>query len=175
VIEKCIRREILMLKPRQHIPKSVTIIQIIGLSFDEPGRVLRTRTRFEAGNPRFRAEFPLFDGGITRQDCMDWLAKVVPHEVPRSACVFCPYHDNREWARIKLEDPAGWARAVEVDKSLRIAGNVVNRNMDRAMFVHRQCVPLDQADLTVPDRPKREAHPDLFRTMAHECSGMCGL
>jgi len=61
----------------------------------------------------------------------------IPHEVPRSACVFCPYKSNHEWRLVRDNDPAGWARAVEVDESFRRPGMVANRNMELSMYLHR--------------------------------------
>lgn len=48
----------------------------------------------------------------------DWLRDKIPHETPRSACTFCPFHDNAEWQRIKAV-PADWDRACQIDDSLR--------------------------------------------------------
>lgn len=103
----------------------------------------------------------------SRQDCLDYLADKLPHAVPRSACVFCPYHSNAEWKHLKATDPAGWNRAVEVDNALRKPGTVANRNLDQKMYVHRSCVPLDVIDF---DKPQL----GLFRPMANECQGLCG-
>ena len=71
----------------------------------------------------------------------------VPHEVPRSACVFCPYRSNEEWRWLRDNDPAGFQRAVEIDVALRTPGNVVNRNLEQQLYVHRSCVPLAEAFL----------------------------
>ena len=69
---------------------------------------------------------------MTRGDCLTWLeAFGVPHEVQKSACVFCPFKSNAEWRRLRDTDPAGWARAVEVDNALRIEGAVANRKLDQ--------------------------------------------
>lgn len=176
VIERAIRRDIIGLKPRQRIPKDVAIEQIIGLSADEPGRVARTKARFEKDRTNTTPIFPLWDAYQSRGNCLGYLEKIVPHAVPRSACTFCPYHNNCEWQRIKAV-PEDWERACQVDDSLRVKGSVCQRNMDHHLFVHRSCVPLREADLTAPE-PKLQqlglsfsGGPDL----PVECSGMCGL
>lgn len=171
VVERAIRRVILKLEPRQRIPKDVSVVQIIGLSADEPSRVLRVRTTFSNSVKWAVPEFPLFDLGMDRAACIQWLKDYgVPHEVPRSACVFCPYKSNSEWLRLKESDQRGWERAVDIDRALRTPGNVVNRKMERLMFLHRSCVPLEEADLR--DRDRRIGQ--TIMSFDTECLGMCG-
>jgi hypothetical protein len=173
VIERTIRREVLGLKPRQRIPRDVRVIQYIGISLDESGRAERMKAR--RGGSKFM--FPLIERFMTRQNCLEWLAERgnVPHEVPRSACVFCPFHDDAEWQRIK-EVPEDWARAVQIDEALRVPGNVVNRNMDAEMFVHRSCKPLVQIELK-PRAEDKQQHIGFWRdsNFSRECLGVCGL
>ena len=102
---------------------------------------------------------------MTRQDCMNYLEQRVPHHVPRSACVYCPYKSNREWLRLKNNDPDGWARAVEIDEGMRTEGTVFNRKMDANLYLHRSCKPLAEA-------PLDENQLELFDM---ECEGGCGL
>jgi hypothetical protein len=170
VVERCIRRDVLGLQPRQRIPREILVEQIIGLSYDEPSRVIRVRETFRERVKWATPAFPLFEMQMTRRHCVDWLARYgVPHEVPRSACVFCPYKTNEEWLRVKActED---WARAVEIDRALRIPGNVVNRRMIRSMYLHRSCVPLENADL----RSRDERAGQSVMSFDTECLGMCG-
>ena len=164
VVERIIRREILALKPRQHIPKPVDFTQYLGFSFDEPGRAARAKGRFDQRG--WRVGFPLFDMQWARTDCIRYLEGRVPHPVPRSACVFCPFKSNREWRDLKSNDPDGWARAVEVDEGLRKPGVVVNRGMYGELFLHRACVPIRDANL--------ESDQTEFGFMG-ECEGGCGL
>lgn len=138
-------REYLGLKPRQHFPKSIRITQAIGFSFDEQGRAGRTLVQWK--RPQILPRFPLIEWRWTRERCVEFLRETLPHEVPRSSCVFCPYRTNQSWKWLRAADPAGWQRAVEIDRALRKPGNVVNRQMRDELFIHRQCVPLDEADL----------------------------
>lgn len=176
-IERHIRRGVIGLQPGQRIPKGVRVTQLIGLSFDEPTRVLRVRARFASCVPWGSPEFPLFDIGMTRADCVAWLKSYgIPHETPRSACVFCPYTNNQRWQWMKDNAPGDFARAVEIDRALRIPGNVVNRNMDAQMYVHPRCQPLEDVDFSISNQEhrKREAGEMAFN-FAEECEGMCGL
>lgn len=166
VIERCIRREILGVQPRCRIPKSTQVVQYVGISLDEAGRFERMIKRRTLG----AMKAPLIDRYMTRQDCLTWLAEHgnVPHEVPRSACVYCPMHDDAEWLRVKAV-PEDWAKAVAVDESLRIQGNVVNRNMDAEMFLHRSCKPLVQIEFK--PREKTQTSIPFYR----DCLGVCGV
>lgn len=169
VIEQTIRRTLCGLQPGRRIPKkSFNIVQHVGISVDESGRFTRMSKRRTLGLMRA----PLIERHMTRQDCLDWLRERgnVPHEVPRSACVFCPFHDDEEWLRIKAV-PADWARAVEIDEALRTVGYAVNRNMDADMFVHRSCKPLVQIDFTPKLGQPRQERLGFWR----ECLGVCGL
>jgi len=100
---------------------------------------------------------------------MAWLRERVPHTVPRSACVFCPFHTNHEWAELRRSDPAGWARAVAIDEALRRDGNVVNRGMDQKLYLHRSCLPLVAINFDA-------LAPEAVDSMTTgECDGMCGV
>ena len=164
VVEKCIRRDVLGLLPRQRTPKDVKLVQYLGFSLDEPGRAARARGRFELRGWS-DVRFPLIEDKMTRQDCMNYLEKRVPHHVPRSACVYCPYKSNREWLRLKNNDPEGWARAVEIDEGMRTEGTVLNRKTDANLYLHRSCKPLAEA-------PLDENQLELFDM---ENEGGCGL
>ena len=165
VIEKTIRRELLGLKFRQQIPKNVHVHQYIGFSYDEARRAARMRGRY-ASIKWASCHFPLIDEVMKRGDCLRWLDDHggVPHQTPRSACVFCPFHSNDEWRRVK-ENPVDWERACEVDDSLRIEGNIVNRGLNAKLYVHRSCRPLREVNLN-------DSQMSLFDM---ECEGGCGL
>ena len=155
------------MEPRQRMPKSVKIVQYFGLSYDEPRRVSKVKHRF-VGHPWGEGRFPLFDLEMTRSDCVAYLKEQqIPHEVPRSACVFCPFKSNDEWRLLRENDPQGWARAVEVDEALRTPGSIANRNMNQSIYLHRSCLPLVGVDLGVRDMGGGVAQ--------GECEGMCGL
>lgn len=167
VCERIIRRQVVGLEPRQRMPKDVKVVQYFGLSYDETRRVSKVKDSF-VGHPWGEGRFPLFDGEMTRSGCMSYLKdQKIPHEVPRSACVFCPFKSNHEWRLLRDSDPAGRARAIEVDEALRRPGTVANRNLEQAMYLHRKCLPLASVDL---------GEKDVSGGVARgECEGMCGL
>lgn len=177
VIERAIRRDVCGLKPRQRIPKGVKVFQYFGISWDERSRASRIWERFHVtGESKYEPRFPLVEKQWTRANCLEYLQGKVPHQVPRSACVFCPFHQDAEWQRLKDAGGADWARAVEVDRYLRTTGAVANRDMRQSMFVHRSCKPLDEVDFRPRDNVKeKQLGFGLEISFDHECEGVCGV
>lgn len=173
VINRAIRRDVLGLKPRQRIPRDAHVTSYMGISLDESGRAARITEIFRKEHRAFTPKFPLIERFMTRANCLDWLKRYgVPHETPRSACTFCPYHSDYEWEQLRLTDPDGWKRAIEVDHALRIHGSVDNRAMDQVLYLHRSCKPLELVVLdTRPDPRKAQ----LSINFSQECQGMCGV
>jgi hypothetical protein len=171
VVDRSIRRDVLGLEPRKHIPKDVAIFQYIGMSAEEGKRVVRVRARF-ASDLFATPVFPLFEKWMTRADCEQWLKDYgVPHETPRSACTFCPYRSDKEWIKMRDEAPEDFAQAVWLDSKIRQPGLVLNRKFKSNRFVHRSCVPLGEVEF----RPKHCADPQsTLPGLADECDGMCG-
>lgn len=168
IIEKVIRRQLFGVEPGRPLPKDAVCIQYMGLSFDEPKRVIRVRQRYMARPKQWQAQFPLFDMEMTRADCKKYLEGRVPHAVPRSACVFCPYKTNAEWRELRDNDPAGWERACQVDDALRATGNFKNES-----YCHRSYRPLREADLRTDGQ--KTGQMGLFVDFGDECEGMCGV
>lgn len=170
VVEKSIRRDLVGLLPKKQIPRNVRINQYMGLSHDEPGRIIRVQERFQAIGWA-KPFFPLFDLEMTRADCGAWLKQHAPgRKIPRSACVFCPYHSNEEWRTIRDTDPEGWARALQIDDAIRLDARA-NRGYKKTMYLHRSCKPLREADLST-----RESGLELYQLgFPQECEGFCGV
>jgi hypothetical protein len=152
------------------LPKDVIVHQYMGLSFDEPKRVIRVKQRFLAKPANWRVHFPLWEMQWDRGDCKSYLRKRMPYEVPRSACVFCPFKSDSEWRRLKEGDQKGWRRAVEIDTACRTGGRFVDER-----FLHKSCQPLDQVDLRPED--EKSGQMNMFRHLQgfqDECEGYCG-
>lgn len=136
------------------------VVQWIGISMDEVIRMKPSRDSWCVN------VWPLIDRGMTRRDCLKWMeAKGYP-KPPRSACVYCPYHSNAEWRRLRDEEPQEFARAVAFEKRLQSAAAQATALRSKP-FLHRSCVPLSEAPLADDD-----GHPSLF---GNECEGMCGV
>jgi hypothetical protein len=168
-IEKLIRKRC-GAAPGRPISKHIIVHQYMGLSFDEPKRVIRVKQRFLAKPSNWKVHFPLWEMQFDRGDCKAYLRNRMPYEVPRSACVFCPFKRDDEWRRLKEKDPAGWDRAVEVDKVCR-----TGTGLDAHRFLHRSCQPLDEVDLRPAD--EKSGQMNMFRHLRgfqDECEGYCG-
>jgi hypothetical protein len=178
-LERFIRRELVGLKHRGRWPADeLQLIKHYGISLDEAGRAWRIRANTKQAY--VRCEFPLLDRFWSRKECVEYLsAWPVPHEVWKSACVFCPYHSDAEWRKIRDDDPASWAYAVELDRKLREAGSACNRAMVSELYLHRQCVPLDQVELDGDPLDQVELDGDPAQPglpgFSNECMGVCGV
>ena len=170
VIERAIRRDIIGMEPGQRVPKGVHVNQYFGISLEEGGRAWRIEKNAKK-KKWTTVKFPLLKMQMTRTDCLNWLADKVPHRVPRSACVYCPFHNDAEWLRIK-SNPSDWKLALEVDEALREPGIILNRNMNQKLYLHRSCEPLSQ--ITFNPKPDQRA---IQTNLAYseECLGVCGV
>lgn len=158
-IEKKIR-ELLGLRPRQWYPKRICVEHWYGISADE---IQRCKVEIDPHWQRNR--YPLVERRMTRTDCLEWLRRHGHPKAPRSACIGCPFHSNEEWRDMKRNRPHEWADAVLFDSAIRRSGGIRGDT-----FLHRDCVPLDQANLRV--RPQRLQTEFSF---LDECAGMCGI
>jgi hypothetical protein len=140
-------------------PSHPVVEQWIGISFDE---IVRMKMSME---PWQVNRFPLVEMGMTRRNCLHWLERNGYPAPPKSSCIGCPYHSNTLWRQMREEDQEAWDDAVAIDRLIRTGF----RNLRDEVFLHRSCVPLDEADLdTLADKGQL----DLF---ADECDGMCGV
>lgn len=130
----------------------------IGISLDEVQRMKPARVRYVENL------WPLIDARMTRHDCVRWLAQHGYPEAPKSACIGCPFKDDRRWRGAKLNDPEGWSDAVAVDRAIRHLPRINGET-----FLHSSLLPLDQVDFrSVEDRGQ-------LPLLLDECEGMCGV
>ncbi len=166
-IEKFIRREVLGLQPRQRVPKGVTVRQWHGISHDELRRVRASSDHWrDFVYPLVGIPTDMLPKPYTRSDCLRWLSDNYPDgEIPRSACVGCPYRSNDEWRWLRDNSPADFRNAIEFDRAIRKCGG-----MRGDVFVHRDCIPLGEVDLSTAEDMGQT---NLFDR--EECTGMCGI
>ena len=158
-----ILKEIRMRCGIRHGQKDVTVTQWLGISYDEMQRMKLP------GNLWTQHRWPLIEKRMTRTHCKDWMSNNGYPEPPRSACYYCPFHDDEEWRRLKEEDPEHFQKAVDFDKTFRRLQNDNPGGLRIEVFLHGSCKPLDQVDFT--DRDANQLGFD-FKS---ECEGMCGL
>ena len=136
------------------------VVQIFGISFDEMRRMRTPDRKYIVA-----CEHPLVDKQMTRQDCMRWMVAHGYPIPPRSACVYCPFRCNVEWAKMRDLSPADFAEACRMDALMR---DGLPGLKERA-YVHRQLVPLAEADL----RGDVERGQGLLGF--GDCEGLCGV
>ena len=143
-------------------PKNKWVEQWIGISYDEMIRMKDSRDVW------CKNRWPLVDKKMRRTDCKAWFAENYPGRVlPRSACIGCPLHTNKEWRDMKENDPQSWKEAVAIDKSLRESSR--SEKFGSEMYLHPSRKPLNEVDLGAEQsRQKRLA-------FLEECEGLCGV
>lgn len=142
--------------------KTVGVIQWIGISLDEVHRMKTARHAWS----EFR--YPLIDRRMKRHDCLRWMQVKGYPQPPRSACVYCPYHSDSEWRRLRDEEPEAFAEAVRVDYEYRRLKAKVSR-ANSIPYLHASRVPLDQVDFSTDEDHGQQV---MF---GNECEGMCGV
>ena len=134
---------------------------------------------------------PLIDAGLYRWHCQQMLEDEGLGRFIKSACVYCPYRGDREWVRMKSEDPEDFEKACQVDEAIRLTarkgqhyeyvhedGSMASRRIgdpepvslgrntehSDALYVHPSCKPLREVDFG-----------DQSEAFANDCSGYCGV
>lgn len=137
----------------------------IGISLDEAHRMKPSRVKYIIN------KWPLVEKRITRFDCLQWMKKHNYPEPPKSACTFCPYHDNDQWKHLKLYSPKEFQEAVDFERDWNYAAKHDTRpsQMKGTIYLHADRVPLDEVDFS-----NAEDHGQL-NMFGNECEGMCGV
>ena len=127
----------------------------LGISLDEIQRMKQSQLY------NITYEYPLIDRKITRGDCIKFLEERSFHNIKKSSCTFCPFHNNKQWKEIKQNYPEEWEKVVMVDKAIR---DKSKKGMRDKLYLHRSLKPIDEAYL-------QEDQEELF--MCEE--GYCGI
>lgn len=135
-------------------------VQWIGISTDEMTRMKESRDSWIV------CRWPLIEKKMSRQSCLMWMQANKYPKPPRSACVYCPFHNNHEWRRLKEHEPNEFKRAVQFERELQRIKEA-SENMRSVPYLHRSLVTLDKVDFTDGNQQ------NLFEQ--HECEGMCGV
>lgn len=150
-------RKRLDIDPRGRVPDQA-VTMLIGISFEERHRIKDSGRRWIANT------WPLIDAAITRSGCITILEA---HGVPvpnKSACIYCPFHDDAYWLMLREQDPEAFAEACRFDEAIR---NVSHSGLRQPVFLHRSLIPL--RDVTFRQEAQR-----LNFGFESECGGSCG-
>jgi hypothetical protein len=144
---------------------------VMGISIDEIQRAKKPPNKWSINC------YPLIENEITRKDCKHWVSHSNYGNPPRSACIVCPYHSNKEWKRLKDNYPEEWNYAVEFDEYLRNPNSIGvgldnfkknAKGQNSQQFLHNKKIPLSVVNLDTEE----EYQGSLFDD---ECEGMCGV
>lgn len=137
-------------------------VQWIGISLDEIIRMKESREK------KITHRWPLVDAGMKRYQCLTWMERNGYPKPPRSACVYCPFHSDSEWLRLKTTEPDEFIRAAKFERDLQFQKSKTD-NMNGVPFLHNSLKHLDAIDFsTEEDRGQM----NMFN---NECEGMCGV
>lgn len=106
----------------------------IGISRDEARRI-RAQHR-----PWLALWYPLiFEVPMRREECVQLIRdQGWSGHIPHSACYMCPNLSDAEWIDMKVNWPADFLAAVELENATRLK--------DHHFFLHQSCVPLAEVD-----------------------------
>lgn len=138
------------------------LIAWVGISLDEASRMKTSR------DPWILNRHPLIEAGMSRADCLRWMESHGYPKPPRSACVYCPFHNDLEWHRLKTEEPKEFGKAARFEKAIQKA-KAESENFRTTPYLHRSLVQLTRVDL------RTQAEMGQMNFFENECEGMCGL
>ncbi len=127
-------RDLYGLKKHKRMPKTQVWL---GITMDEIQRMKVSML------PRIDYYYPLIDIRMSRGDCKKLYKELLFPEPPKSSCVFCPYHGDRQWEELKEKLPEEWDKVVKVDKAIRDSSK---KGIREKIYLHRSCKPIDEVE-----------------------------
>ena len=154
-------RELLEIPRGKRAPKGKHAEMWIGITTDEADRAKPSREEYISNR------HPLLEMDISRHQLIDWFHRNHPgRELPRSACIGCPYRTNAEWKDLRDQDPDSFEDAANVDWALRNLPSL-RAISSVEMFLSNQRIPLREIDL--------DHTPSGAELHRQECEGMCWI
>ncbi len=154
-IEKKVR-ELLGYQPRQRVKERAQAL--IGISIDEVGRMRPSRTKWVTNS------YPLVNAGLNRFSCLRICRDAGFAEPKKSACVYCPYHDNAYWRDLKANHADEFQKAVTFDVQIR---NMTMKGDAEPAYIHRSLKPLSEVNF--------DGDAGQMEMFDNDCEGMCGV
>lgn len=132
----------------------------LGITLDEIQRMKPSNVKYTNNYYPF---VEMINPPMSRWQVIRWLNDNGLGIPVKSSCIFCPYHDRETWREIKMSSNGDWARAVEVDETIR------HKRPDYVAYVHRDRVPLVDVDV------RNETDHGQLSLWDEECEGYCFL
>jgi len=127
-------RKLYGLKPRKRMPMTEVWL---GISMDEIERMKESQL------PRIKYYYPLIEERMSRSECISFFKDRSFPVPPKSSCVFCPYHSNKNWKELKEKLPDQFDKAVKIDNAIRDSSK---KGVKEPIYLHRSCTPLERVD-----------------------------
>ena len=152
--------------PRKPFPRDTHVEMWLGISLDEASRMKPSR------EPWVEHRWPLVDLNMSRQDCIDWFsAEYAGRELPRSACVICPYRSDKHWSELKQREPESYIEAIRFDRWLRSSTkSPVRKLLKGRPYLHSARRPLASVIAGLENSDS-----DGINHFNNECEGLCGV
>lgn len=141
--------------------------QWLGISTDEVRRVKDSRVAY------IKNKYPLIELGLSRADCLSYLASIGASKPPKSACVGCPYRSDASWSLLKTQNPDEFEFACRVDDSLRADTSpwkTRSKMLYKELYLHSSGRPLRELDFTFTPVDEDQS---MF-VPGFDCDGLCG-
>lgn len=146
-------KQLLGLRPRQVV--RVPVIQMLGISTDEADRMK------PSGIPWITIAHPLIEANLSKSDCVTLIQSLGFPLPQKSACRFCPYHDDAYWYDLKTAHPEEFAQAVAFDEAIR---DLTGSRIKYPVYLHNSLIPLRDVTFT-----------NHQGGWGNECGGVCGV
>jgi hypothetical protein len=111
----------------------------LGISWDEAHR-MRDPEQRDLGD--YHLTYPLIDLRLTVADCQRIVADAGLPEPPKSSCWFCPFHDLKAWAKLRLHRPDLFQAAADLEQLLFERRDMLGK--DR-LYMSNRLKPLEVA------------------------------
>ena len=161
-------REYLGLENGLKAPKDQQVSMWIGLSVDEASRIKPSKQEWiTMVYPLIEDENGIVKRNLSRAQLYRWFKERYPdRDLPKSACIGCPYHTDQMWANMKANDPESFQDAINVEWAMQ---NVPQSRgaLTGTAYLHKARVPLNEVEFNI-----RDAEND---GMQEECEGLCGI
>ncbi len=95
--------------------KDARFINYIGYEYNEESRV--EKASMNPGVSYEDCEYPLYNLGLTRADCLDYIAKCGQPVVEKSGCFHCPFTKKCGWVKLYLTHKDLYERAMFLEEN----------------------------------------------------------